>query len=108
MNTYIEGEIVTFQANFANSSATPLDPTVVIFWYEVVLSAGSPPIQTFTLTYGSQAIPTVGQVARTGAGIYVALIDTTGLPGQWTVEWKSTGVGQTTGTTEGYVKAAPF
>ena len=102
MNTYTEGEIVDFTFVDTDASNTPVDPSTLTFKYR---AAGRP---TQTLTYSGTSTPTVGQIARTSTGNYLAQIDTTGLAGNWTIQWQSTGVGQTTKSDSGKVVAAPL
>jgi hypothetical protein len=62
---------------------------------------------TVTWDYeGSSAAPQVGVLARTGVGTYQTQVDSTGLPGYWTVEYISKGICQTVGMKQVYVAPA--
>jgi hypothetical protein len=75
-----EGTVVTSTVTFVVPPSTePIDPVVVTLKFRV----GKGPWTTWT--YGG-----VGYINKTSDGIYFAELDTTGLPGQWTVIWEGT------------------
>lgn len=82
--SWIAGSLVTSTATFV-SEATGLatDPTTIILKY---LPPGAGGVQT--VTYPNALI------TRLSAGVYAAELDSTGLPGDWTVEWIGTGAVQ--------------
>lgn len=103
MNSYTEGQVIQFTGTFTDAAGTAIDPTTVEFKYR---NADNGP--TTTLTYAGATQPAVGEIAKTATGVYVALVDTTGLAGRWTVEWQSTGVGQAVTLATGLVNSVPF
>lgn len=89
---YTVGQVAVVTGTFTSGSAN-VDPTTITFTYTITPSssaAGNPVV----ITYAGASIPGLGEVARTAQGVYVVELDTTALPGVWTGEWKSTGIGQ--------------
>lgn len=79
----IAGSLVTSTATFVSeATGQPADPTTVVVKY---LPPGGP-VQT--LTYPNAL------VTRVSTGVYATELDTTGLPGDWTVEVIGTGAVQ--------------
>ena len=107
MNTYTAGQIINLAATCTTNTGTPVDPGTITLKYQITTWAGAAQ-PTVTVTYTGTSTPTVGQIARTAVGEYTALIDTTNLPGVWTVEWQTTGVGQAVAVTVGNVEPAPL
>ena len=88
---YLAGNVITFTVTFRTESTNAaIDPTVVEFSYQTNGGSFTSPV-TWN---GSLSTPTVGSVARTGTGVYVFLLSTTGLSGIITGLWESTGTGQ--------------
>lgn len=85
----IQGTIVRFYTSspFATLDGTPVDPTTVVFGFQV--ASGS--VQQ--VTYGTPA--SFGTIVRDGIGLFHIDIDTTNLPGIWTYVWACTGIVQT-------------
>lgn len=77
------GTLVTITATFNSAAGTPTDPTTVTLKY----SSGNPGHTTWV--YGG-----TGSIARSGTGVYVVQLDTTGLPGSWVGAWIGTGLCQ--------------
>lgn len=79
---FYSGTAVATSVVFTNpGSSTPVDPTTI----ELRFRVGSEPVTIWT--YGG-----AGLITRASAGNYSAVLDTTGLPGSWVVEWIGTGV----------------
>src|SRR3974390_3085148 len=92
------GTAITTTATFTTpDSAVAVDPTTVTLKFQV--AGGS----TTTWTYGS-----VGSIAEIGIGVYSAELDTTGNPGNWTVEWIGTGICAAVGVSTFTIQAAPL
>ena len=74
------GSLVTSTVTFTSeATGLPADPTTVTLKY-------LPPGGTVTtVAYPNAAI------TRVSEGVYAAELDSTGLPGNWTVEWIGTG-----------------
>lgn len=77
------GTLVTVTATFNSESGVPTDPTTITLKY----SSGSPGHTTWV--YGG-----AGTITRSGTGVYVAELDTTGLPGSWVGAFIGTGLCQ--------------
>lgn len=90
MRDYTAGQIARITATFIDDTGQVVDPTTVTFWYSP--PPAGPPV---SIEYISATVPAVGTVARTGPGVYVTWIDTTGLDGIVTYEVVATGIGQT-------------
>jgi hypothetical protein len=60
-------------------SPTPTDPSTITVAYKVNNGTWT------TYTYG------VSTISRVSQGMYTATLDTTSLPGQWTIKWTGTG-----------------
>ncbi len=89
----VEGNLYTSTATFSVTvGGAAVDPTTVEFVYELNNAPGT----KVTLTYVSATVPAPGIVARTGTGVYVVQVDTTGSSGFLTRYWQSTGTGQAT------------
>lgn len=80
---YPEGQIVTVQGTFKNSSLVLHDPSVV------KLTVKTPDEVETTYEYLVGAV-----ISKTSTGIYTADLDTTGKRGLWIYTWWSTGTGQ--------------
>lgn len=80
--SWIAGSLVTSTATFVNDEGQQADPTAIVLKY---LPPGG---SVQTATYPNALI------TRVSAGVYAAELDSTGLPGSWTVEWIGTGAVQ--------------
>jgi hypothetical protein len=86
---YLSGNVVRFDVSFTSTSTgAAVDPTTVTFAYQVNNGAYTTPV-----TYTSATTPAVGVIARLSAGNYEVWVNTTGITGQLTGEWISTGTG---------------
>jgi hypothetical protein len=83
---FVAGSLITSTATFANAAGSPADPSTITLKYR----AGSGP--TVVAVYPAPAI------TRVSAGVYQALLDTTGWAGPgdqlWAVQWSGTGLVQ--------------
>lgn len=103
MSSYTQGALVDFFLPFVNEDGvTPVDPTTVAFKY----SCGT--TGPVTLTYSGASSAGTGIIWRTGTGNYTARVDTTPFYGTFTGEAISTGVGQTTNTTQVIILQRPI
>lgn len=102
--SFVAGNVVQFTATFTDLAGGNIDPTTVAFTYVAVGSGVAPA----TLTYSGSTTPSVGVVARTSTGVYVAQVDTTNLAGNWSYQWRSTGVGQAVAFSSIVVSEPPF
>lgn len=106
---YTEGQIVQFTGTFTDVYGNPIDPSTVTFHYAIKTAGPFSALGPATvLTYEGSSQPGVGLIARTGVGVYVTQVDTTGKPGQWFTYYESTGSAQTTGTDQVTVLPLPF
>ncbi len=80
MTRYPEGQVVTVQGTYKNTSLVLADPSVVL------LTVKTPDETETTYTYLSGA-----QIAKTSTGIYTSDLDTTSKRGLWIYTWWSTG-----------------
>lgn len=99
------GQVLVDTGTFVQGS-TNVDPGSVTLKYAIA-PPGQPAGTTQTLTYTNASVPAVGIIARTGLGVYVAWLDTTALPGTWTLEWETTGAGQTVSDPPDVVNVEP-
>lgn len=91
------GSLVTSTATFtAEATGDATDPTTIVLKY---LEPGS---GVTTVTYPDAFI------TRVSAGVYSAELDTTSLPGAWTVEWIGTGAVQAIAAASWTVTRAPL
>jgi hypothetical protein len=82
----IAGDLITSTATWVSeATGQPTDPTTITLKY-------LPPGGSVTVI----VYPATG-VTRASAGVYVAELDTTGLPGDWIVQWAGTGAVQKVG-----------
>lgn len=82
--SWTAGSLVTSTATFVSeATGQPADPTTITVKY---LPPGGGGVQT--ITYPNALI------TRVSAGVYATELDTTGLPGNWTVEAIGTGAVQ--------------
>ena len=81
----VAGTLITSTVTFTSeATGQPTDPTTITLKY---LPPGG---SVQTVTYPNALI------TRVSAGVYAAELDSTGLPGIWTVEWAGTGAVQVT------------
>lgn len=94
---WMAGSLVTSTATFVSTATgTAADPTTIVLKY---LEPGS---GVQTVTYPDAFI------TRVSAGVYSAELDTTSLPGAWTVEWIGTGAVQAIAASSWTVTRAPL
>jgi hypothetical protein len=104
-NTYDEGTIVEMNATYlGDDNVTPVDPTAVAFSYAVIPPGSATRSTTVVLNFTpGTSTPAVNVIGKLSTGIYQVWIDTTGLPGDWTYDWTSSGTGQAAESTKMYV-----
>lgn len=90
-NPLYEGTTVTTTVTFTDPTRKPVDPTTVTLSYQV--EGGD------TVTVDN---------TRVSVGIYEAELNTTSLPGWWTVKWVGTGTLMAVGISRFYVNATPI
>ena len=86
---YLSGNVVRFDVSFTNTSTgAPVDPTTVTFSYQINSGSFNAPV-----TYTSATTPAVNVIAKMATGQYEVWVNTTGITGQLTGKWVSTGTG---------------
>lgn len=96
--TPYEGTTITTTATFTNPGvATPVDPSTVSVTFALQNH------RSVTWNYMGS-----GLIIRVSQGVYSAELDTTGLPGQWIVQWAGTGACAATWVTTFPVNALPL
>lgn len=74
LSQYTQGDLIDFPLTFTDETGAPIDPSTVAW----VFSCGA--LGPVTLTYTGASTPASDSVWRTGAGLYVARVDTTPIP----------------------------
>lgn len=97
--TVSAGTLVTITATFESETGTATDPTTITLKY--AQGRASYPVTTWVYQGA-------GSITRDGTGVYVAELDTTGLPGTWVGEWIGTGACQVTQSFSFLVQPLPL
>jgi hypothetical protein len=90
MKSFVDGDVVSCVATFADRDFKDLDPASVTFMYQIGTGTVT------SVSFAGATTPSTGVVAKNDVGVYEFWIDTTGFPGSYTVQAKGTGQGQAT------------